>query len=76
MQNAPELRLGLQLFMVAFTDLSSSRPSGFGVAPIPWTAINSYCDVLGLEGEQREDVHHHVRELDETYMKWHNDKKS
>ena len=42
-----------------------------GVGPIPWTAIESYCGYLGLDLEEREDMHANVRALDDEYLSWH-----
>lgn len=69
-KNAPELRLGLQLFMNAFMDLSASRPSGFGLSPIPWDAIYMYCVRGEMDEEQIEDTLYHVQRLDTAYLNW------
>jgi hypothetical protein len=69
--NAPTLELGNELFYMAFSDLTSCRGMGQGFpGPIPWTAINTYCEVHGIEGEQREDVFYHVQHLDKSYLDW------
>lgn len=57
--------------MSAFMDLDSSRPVGFGLAPIPWLTIHDYCDRLGLEEEQREDMHYHIDAMDTAFRKHH-----
>ncbi len=72
--NAPELYFGLQLFMVAFMDLESHRPVGFGVAPIPHLAIHDYCDRYEIGEELREDMLHHIRMMDQTYREYHSNK--
>jgi hypothetical protein len=36
--------------------------------PIPWLAVDSYCNTNGIEGEQREDLEHHIRALDTAYL--------
>lgn len=66
--NAPELWLGLDLFYVAFLDLTSCRTLGMGEGPIPWTAVGQWCDEQGITGEQREDVRYHVSKLDTVYL--------
>ncbi|QKW95604.1 hypothetical protein AXL3_14 [Stenotrophomonas phage vB_SmaS-AXL_3] len=70
-QNAPDLNLGSELFYIAFMDLSSSRSAGHAIpGPIPWHAIQLYCDAHDIEGEQREDVFYHVQHLDKSYLDW------
>jgi hypothetical protein len=66
--NAPELEPGLNLFYMAFLDLTSCRTLGYAQGPIPWLAIHHYCEAHGIEGEQREDVFHHVSALDKAYL--------
>jgi hypothetical protein len=60
--------LGSELFMTAFFSLTSTRTYGLEQGPIPWGAIQEFCDRNEIEGEQREDVVHHVRLLDNTYL--------
>ncbi len=60
--------LGSQLFMTAFHALTSSRSHGLEMGPIPWGAIQDWCDRNDIEGEQREDVMYHVRSLDNAYL--------
>lgn len=68
--NAPELQAGLNLFYVAFLDLTSCRALGFAQGPIPWLAINKYCEANEITGEQREDVFYHVTHMDKVYLDW------
>lgn len=68
--NAPELDLGLDLYFNAFMDLTTCRQLGMAEGPIPWTAIRHYCDEHDLDGEQRDDLFFHVRELDNVYLKF------
>lgn len=65
--NAPRLGRGLDLYYIAFQDLSSCRNVGMAVGPIPWTAIKLYCDEHKIKGEQRDDVFFLVAALDEAY---------
>lgn len=69
-RDAPELDVGLDMYYQAFADLSSCRPIGFGEGRIPWTAVEQYADSLGLQGDQREDLHHHMTEMDMVYLEW------
>ncbi len=69
-QNAPSILPGLELYYKGFLDLNTSRAfTGFGIGPIGWLVIEQYCNVMELEQEQREDMHHHIAALDAVYMK-------
>lgn len=68
-QNAPELLQGLELFYMAFMDLTSCRGQGYGTeGPIGWLQISEYCLIHGIIGEQRDDLIYHVQKMDETYL--------
>lgn len=69
-RNAPELRLGLSLFMQAFQDLDTSRLNGMSIGRIPWVQIFDYCDRIEVIGEQKDDVIYHVQAMDEWYVAW------
>ncbi len=75
-QDAPELWLGLDLYYGAFLDLNSCRPSGWGICPIPWTAIADYTEAYGITGEQRDDLFYFVRAMDTAFMKYQESRKS
>lgn len=66
-QNAPTLTNGLQLYYNAFQDLSSCRAIGMSLGPIPWTALDQFCERYEIDGDQREDFFYHVSTLDEAY---------
>lgn len=68
--NAPTLKLGLELFITGFYDLSTCRSYGFGEGPIPWTAIQRYCEVNEITGVQREDFIYFMGFLDAAYLKF------
>ena len=74
-ENAPSLLPGLELYYVTFMDLMASRNSGFGIGPIWWETVQKYCEVHGIEGDQAEDMHFHIRNLDTEYMKFSAKKK-
>ena len=68
-QNAPELMLGLEFYFNAFDDLSSCRGIGFGLGPIPWTAMVQYCEEYDVvDASSQEDFFHYIRELDNVYL--------
>lgn len=62
--DAPELCMGLELFLDAFNELLSERVNGV----IPRSAIVAYCNDEGItEEEQRGDMLAHIRALDIAY---------
>lgn len=65
--NAPELRIGLEIYYAAFLDLISDR-AGMGDGPISWLVINEYAKRHHLDDEQAEDLYYYLSALDETYL--------
>lgn len=63
-KNAPVLKMGLELFLGAWFDLSSCRTSGLGEGAIPWTQVEEYGRALELEPDTLEDLHHHIRAME------------
>lgn len=68
--NAPQLLPGLQIYYLAFVELSSCRSGGFSLGPIPWLAIDHYAARHEFEDEQYEDLFHFVQALDSEYIKY------
>lgn len=68
MAEAPQLWLGSELFWGAFWDLTTCRTTGLSVAPIPWSAMKEYADLLELDDEQTESLFLLVRAMDNAYM--------
>ena len=73
-RKAPELDLGLGLYMQAFLDLDSSRLNGMSMGRIPWLTIYDYCDRIEVVGDQRIDLIYCVQALDAWYVEWHREK--
>lgn len=67
--NAPELQLGLQLYIQAFFDLDSERSHNMGLCPIPWASIINYAKVFEFDEEQTEDLIFHIKRLDREHLK-------
>jgi hypothetical protein len=67
--NAPELRLGLQLFIDAFFDLDSERTHGDNLALIPWRSIREYALAFDFDEEQTADLFYFVRKMDSDHLK-------
>lgn len=55
-------------FIGAFFELSTDRQSGFGVGPIPWSAIKSYAEHYDFKGSDFGIFHDIVRAMDAHYV--------
>lgn len=66
--NAPDLYTGLELYYVAFMDLSASRALGSAEGPIPWPVIDYYCRAMQFSEEQREDAFYYIAAMDKAYL--------
>lgn len=69
--NAPEITLGLELYMNAFYALTSCRGSLYASeGPIPWLAMRDYCEDFDIRGEDRRIFIYLMTALDQTYLKY------
>lgn len=68
MADAPELATGLELYYYAFGDLMGSRQIGMGYGPIPWKAVQEYCEHHGLDEHQTLAMHHHIQAMDSEFL--------
>ena len=69
-QNAPNLLMGLELYFQAFVELNTSRSTGWSAGPIPSWCISEYADRLELSEEETEDLHYHIRMMDQEFLKY------
>ena len=69
MQDAPSVDPGLTLYYKAFWELHTCRPVGMSVGAIPWMAMADYARALGFDAEQTDLLFHHVRRMDDAYLK-------
>jgi len=67
--NAPELKLGLELYLFAFFDLDAERTHAFSPTPIPWSSIKSYAEFYEFSFEQTEELFFYIREMDNAHLK-------
>jgi len=67
--NAPELHIGLELFINAFFDLDTERQAGFSIGPIPWSKIKEYSEAYRFDEDLTEDLFYFVKALDNAHMK-------
>ena len=73
--NAPELRMGLELYYDAFRELTTCRASGWSLGPIPWLAMREYAVAFQFSEEQSNWLYYLVRQMDEAYRDHHAPKK-
>ncbi len=67
----PPLYDSNNFYWMAFHDLITCRPMGFGgPLPIPWTVLNEYAERYGLEGFFYDEFIYIIKELDIFHLKW------
>lgn len=66
--NAPILTEGLELYFMAFLDLTTCRSYGMSEGPIPWIAIRDWAAYNKLSAYQTDDLFYMVREMDNAYL--------
>ena len=67
LQNVPKLKRQLLFYMEAFNELSTTRSVGFGVGPIPWTALDRYAVRYGVKDFDR--FVFLIRHMDDSFCK-------
>jgi len=67
-QNAPNLFMGLELYFQAFVELNTNRNTGWSAGPIPSWCIAEYAERLELTEEEEEDLHYHIRMMDQAFL--------
>ena len=67
LDNRP-VTIGLNWLWEAFMDLTTCRPIGMGVGPIPWTAIQTYAESERLDPEETWTLHQVIRHMDQVYL--------
>lgn len=67
--NAPQLQMGLSLYLQAFFDLDCERSHAIAPTPIPWTSIAEYAKVFEFDYEQTETLFTVIRQLDAIHLK-------
>lgn len=67
-QNAPDLLTGLELYFEAFIELNTCRTTGWSPGPIPSWCIDEYSNRLDLDEDEAEDLHYHIRMMDQAFL--------
>jgi len=74
-EEAPVIKIGLEIYFSAYVELMSCRQVGYGyVGAIPWTAVAQYAQFHSFDHDQFLDLSFFVRSLDEAYLKWSEDR--
>lgn len=68
--NAPELKLGLQVYLQAFFDLEADRQQSMGIGRIPGYAIRRYAKDMEFDEDQSDLLNRYVRAMDIAYIKF------
>lgn len=74
LRDPPEIEQGLEIYWVAYAEVSTDRPMGFGAAPIPWTAIQRWGEVHELNEDQMTLLHTFLRSMDAEFMAYYEEK--
>lgn len=67
-QNAPELDIGLQLYLQAFFDLDSERSHAYALVRIPSSAIRLYAREFEFDETQTELLDVYIAEMDNANL--------
>jgi len=66
-QDKPELTDREEWFFEAFFELNTTRSLGFGIGPIPWTALLAYSQEMGLCDDEFDEFRYLITALDTEY---------
>lgn len=66
--NAPQLAIGLELYYLAYMEISTCRSVGMTAGPIPWTSVQDYATAFDFDEEQTENLHVYVRAMDKAFL--------
>lgn len=59
----------------AFWALGGDRATGFGLGPIPWTALDAYATRHGIAGEEFTNFAYYLSTMDSIYLEHHREQK-
>lgn len=72
--NPPVLPLHLAWVRDAFYKLSTCRQSGFGLSPIPWTAVIRYSEYMELDDDETDRFDYLIGKLDDAVLRYYEEK--
>lgn len=76
LRDKPELACGLELFFEAFLTLCTCRAIGMTAGPIPYTAVLEYAKHHDLDRETADLLWLHVSQMDNEYLRYHQESRS
>ena len=74
LRDPPIIPEGLEIFWVAYCEISTDRPMGFGAAPIPWSSTQRWGEVHALDTVQMDLLHTHLRAMDSGFLAYYEEK--
>ncbi len=73
-RNEPVLKEHLVFYLIAYFDLSTTRQSGMGLAPISYFSIRDYAIDFEMGADEYEDLEYFIRKMEEIEFKIENRK--
>jgi hypothetical protein len=70
----PELFGHLRFEWDAFRALSTDRPVGLAMGPIPWSSIDRFADRYGIAGDDFDRLAELIQAMDVAYRDYHEKK--
>lgn len=74
--DAPRILTGLEPYYIAFWELSTDRPSGFGAGQIPWSSIDRYAAREGMGHDEYLDLIDMIRAMDRAFLAYSKEKQA
>lgn len=63
------MKIGLNIFFTAYTDLDSERTHYEGPTPIKWSSIKNYAEAFDFDEEETSDLFYLIKEMDSFNLK-------
>ena len=74
LKNAPVLMDGQEFYWNAFWRLSSDRPVGMGLGPIPFSSVVMYASLYDMDHEGLTELAHIMQGMDNAFLKYQQEK--
>jgi hypothetical protein len=60
---------GFDFYISAYRELSTCRPIGMGIGPIPFTSIAEYAKIFDIGGEEFFEFLYYIRAMDDEFLR-------